>query len=90
MNIAGLIQQDAGVFKFVSLTDNYRQSYDVEIELNIPGQNTKSCNTLDLKNPFFRYTGATPQPPPGNTGSATEQYWNTLTGKRPVLGRSKM
>lgn len=57
---------------------NTRQSYDVEIELNVPGTSTKSCNILDLKNPFFRYTGTTPQPPPGNTGSATEQYWSNL------------
>ena len=59
----------------------FRQSYDVEIELDIPGTSAKSCNTLDLKNPFFRYTGAAPQPPPGNTGSATEQYWNSLSGR---------
>lgn len=58
---------------------HFRQSYDVDIEINIPGTSAKSCNTLDLKNPFFRYTGQAPQPPPGtNSGSATEQYWNNL------------
>ena len=56
-----------------------RQSYDVDIELNIPGTTSKSTNTLDLKNPFFRYTGQTPQPPPGtNNTSPTDTYWNNL------------
>lgn len=58
---------------------NKRQSYDVDIELNIPGSNAKSVNTLDLKNPFFRYTGQAPVAPPGtNNTSPTESYWNSL------------
>ncbi|XP_070195769.1 histone-arginine methyltransferase CARMER-like isoform X2 [Littorina saxatilis] len=75
-----LVKQGQTVTGRVVLRCNCRQSYDVEIELDIPGTNAKSTNTLDLKNPFFRYTGAAPQPPPGNTGSATEQYWNSLSG----------
>ena len=56
-----------------------RQSYDVDIELNIPGTTNKSVNCLDLKNPFFRYTGAAPAAPPGtNQTSATDTYWNSL------------
>ncbi|XP_013407254.1 histone-arginine methyltransferase CARMER isoform X2 [Lingula anatina] len=63
----------------VTLKANKRQSYDVEIEINIPGTNNKSVNSLDLKNPFFRYTGHTPQPPPGqSTQSPTEAYWSTM------------
>ncbi|XP_033738119.1 histone-arginine methyltransferase CARMER-like isoform X1 [Pecten maximus] len=58
---------------------NKRQSYDVDIEVNIPGTGSKSTNTLDLKNPFFRYTGQTPQPPPGqHTTSPSDNYWNSL------------
>ncbi|OWF34837.1 Histone-arginine methyltransferase CARM1 [Mizuhopecten yessoensis] len=58
---------------------NKRQSYDVDIEVNIPGTGSKSTNTLDLKNPFFRYTGQNPQPPPGqNTTSPSDNYWNSL------------
>lgn len=53
-----------------------RQSYDVELELTIPGTNTKSTNTLDLKNPFFRYTGQQPAAPPGTNGtSPSDAYW---------------
>lgn len=38
-----------------------------------------SSNTLDLKNPYFRYTGAAAQPPPGlNNTSPSESYWTTL------------
>lgn len=73
-----LVKQGQTLTGRVVLRCNTRQSYDVEIELDVPGQNYKSCNTLDLKNPFFRYTGQAPQPPPGNTGSATEQYWSSL------------
>jgi len=54
-----------------------RQSYDVEISVAVPGTTMKSCNVLDLKNPFFRYTGQQPQPPPGNNHtSPSEAYWN--------------
>ncbi|KAK7502259.1 hypothetical protein BaRGS_00006623 [Batillaria attramentaria] len=74
-----LVKQGQTLTGNVKLRCNNRQSYDVDIELNIPGTTLKSCNTLDLKNPFFRYTGQAPQPPPGtNNGSATEQYWNNL------------
>lgn len=40
---------------------------------------TSSTNNLDLKNPYFRYTGQPPQPPPGvNTVSPSESYWTNL------------
>jgi len=54
-----------------------RQSYDVELNVALPGTTMKSSNELDLKNPFFRYTGQQPQPPPGNNHtSPSEAYWN--------------
>ena len=64
----------------------FRQSYDVDIELSVSGSTSKSCNTLDLKNPFFRYTGQQPQPPPGSDNGASspsDNYWNQqdATGK---------
>ena len=40
------------------------------------GTGIKSQNTLDLKNPFFRYTGTQPAVPAGsNTVSPTDLYW---------------
>jgi len=51
----------------------------------------KSCNVLDLKNPFFRYTGQQPQPPPGNNHtSPSEAYWNQhdlTAGNNPIVLR---
>ena len=60
---------------------NTRQSYDVEITVGVEGSNVTSSNVLDLKNPFFRYTGQPVVAPPGNqTTSPTENYWSTVTG----------
>ncbi|XP_005102517.1 histone-arginine methyltransferase CARMER isoform X2 [Aplysia californica] len=74
-----LVKQGQTLTGRVKLTSNSRQSYDVDIELNIPGTGNKSLNCLDLKNPFFRYTGTAPAAPPGsNQSSATDTYWNNL------------
>ncbi|XP_049805040.1 probable histone-arginine methyltransferase CARMER isoform X2 [Schistocerca nitens] len=63
----------------VLLLANQRQSYDVTIELCVEGTGTRSSNTLDLKNPYFRYTGQAAQPPPGvNHTSPSETYWSQI------------
>ncbi|KAK7598143.1 hypothetical protein V9T40_006378 [Parthenolecanium corni] len=64
----------------VLLEANPRQSYDVTIDLMIEGfPDTRSVNCLDLKNPYFRYSGQPAGPPPGlNTVSPSEAYWSQL------------
>ena len=55
----------------------HRQSYDVDMDISVDGTGVRSSNVLDLKNPFFRYTGGQTQPPPGtHNASPTESYWN--------------
>merc|ERR1719336_2121135 len=63
----------------VLMVANTKQSYDVTIECMIMGTTTKSTNSLDLKNPYFRYTGVQPPPPPGeNNQSPSEAYWTQV------------
>ncbi|KAM6168991.1 histone-arginine methyltransferase CARM1 isoform 1-T1 [Erethizon dorsatum] len=60
------------------LIANKRQSYDISIVAQVDQTGSKSSNLLDLKNPFFRYTGTTPSPPPGSHyTSPSENMWNT-------------
>ena len=69
----------------VVLVSNKRQSYDVQLELVAQATGTRVTNTLDLKNPYFRYTGQAPQPPPGTQDtSPSEQYWQTLDQQQQV------
>ncbi|KAK3735416.1 hypothetical protein QZH41_016866 [Actinostola sp. cb2023] len=61
----------------VLLMSNTRQSYDVELEVGLEGTTIRSKNTVDLKNPYFRYTGSTPPSPAGyNNESPTDLYWS--------------
>lgn len=41
-----------------------RQSYDIDMEINVVGTSQVSKCHYDLKNPYFRYSGAA-QPPAG-------------------------
>lgn len=69
----------------------FRQSYDVTMDLCIEGnEQTRSINTLDLKNPYFRYTGQPVAPPPGTSGtSPSEAYWNQLDAQGARQGISQ-
>ena len=66
---------------------NFRQSYDIDIELEAGNSGVHSTNRLDLKNPFFHYTGQQPQPPTGaQTTSPSDNYWNQLQSSNTVNG----
>lgn len=62
----------------VLLAANSRQSYDVTMNLHLEGTSITSSNTFDLKNPYFRYTGAVAPPPGNNTTSPSENVWMQL------------
>ena len=56
-----------------------RQSYDVNLEMRVEGTSLRTTNSLDLKNPYFRYSGQPAQAPPGtNHTSPSEAYWSQL------------
>ncbi|XP_069158781.1 histone-arginine methyltransferase CARMER isoform X2 [Procambarus clarkii] len=75
----------------VELVANRRQSYNVNLEVRIEGTSTVSINSLDLKNPYFRYTGVAPQPPPGNNSvSPSESYWGTVDAQGAKQGQSNI
>lgn len=61
----------------------------MKIVVRVEGTTTVSSNTLDLKNPYFRYTGVAPQPPPGNnTVSPSESYWQQMDALGAKEGKS--
>ena len=57
-----------------------RQSYEVQVDIGVEGSGTMSSNYLDLKNPFFRYSGQPVQSPPGShMQSPTDIFWNNVS-----------
>ncbi|KAL3319833.1 Ecto-ADP-ribosyltransferase 4 [Cichlidogyrus casuarinus] len=75
------VQEDQVLSGMVRMRAHSRQSYDVDIELVIPGTTSKISNTIDLKNPHFRYTGYPTAPPPGShSKSPTDAYVATNMG----------
>ncbi|KAI0984340.1 hypothetical protein GJ496_003977 [Pomphorhynchus laevis] len=74
---------------FVHFKSNTRQSYEIDIELRISRTDMVSRNSLDLKNPFFRYTGqVVPPPPPGTQRECpTESFFsNSYSGQPYSVG----
>ncbi|XP_067122561.1 histone-arginine methyltransferase CARMER isoform X2 [Centruroides vittatus] len=91
LNTPVFVQRGQTLTGRVVLNSNKRQSYDVEIELCVEGTGTRAFNTLDLKNPFFRYTGQAIQPPPGcNETSPSESYWQTLDAQNGVTTNAEL
>ena len=50
----------------------------MHIMLTVEGSNQVFSNTLDLKNPYFRYNGQVAAPPGNHHESPTEYYLNQI------------
>ena len=44
--------------------------------MHLAGSTETITNVLDLKNPFFRYTGSVPVPPGSSSTSPSDTYWD--------------
>lgn len=77
-----------------TLIANKRQSYDVTIELILEGRNGAApitrTNTLDLKNPYFRYGGGNTNCPYVYMQSPSEEYWAHLDAHSAANGQFQL
>jgi len=68
------------LFGKVLMEANEKQSYNIEIVATIRETGITSTQKYDLKNPFFRYTGAATNPTPGRREeSPSANLWNGVT-----------
>lgn len=74
-----LVTRAAQLVGRLQLKANKKQSYDVTIMLTVEGSSQVFTNTLDLKNPYFRYNGQAVVPPGNYHESPTEYYLQNLT-----------
>lgn len=73
-----LVTRAAQLVGRLQLKSNKKQSYDVTIMLTVEGSSQVFTNTLDLKNPYFRYNGQAVTPPGNYHESPTEYYLQTI------------
>ncbi len=73
-----LVTRAAQLIGRLQLKSNKKQSYDVTIMLTVDGSSQVFTNTLDLKNPYFRYNGQAVVPPGNYHESPTEYYLQTI------------
>ena len=56
--------------------------------MRVEGTSMRTSNSLDLKNPYFRYTGQPAQAPPGTSHtSPSEAYWSQLDAQGARQGK---
>jgi len=73
-----LVTRAAQLVGRLQLKANKKQSYDVTIMLTVEGSSQVFTNTLDLKNPYFRYNGQAVVPPGNYHESPTEYYLQNI------------
>ena len=60
------------------IVSKFRQSYDIQLLIEVNGRTYS--NTLDLKQPYFRYTAQGNQPPPGSFSENPSDQLDNMIG----------